>query len=301
MGWTEVRDAIQGAVVRASGLAADKVIWKPLNAGSPPLNYVALGLSGLMTHGIDYILSSTDLGRPDGEQIKLEVKGDREVILEIECFTASTADSSDALALAEKIRTSFTLPSIQALLDAADVSPFDFPPVDYAPDVPNTTFRGRSMARIHCYVPPEAVFEYTTWIESVSGIVTVSGSTPDPKYVAFDTGEPDDQVLFGVAIDPGSYDTAFLETIAGQGSATAYSPARHVDFEAGAGEYCFYIVPASFPAVAATTTANGSVAGFSIVATVNRILNPTTLLPYVILRSDVAGLGTWGVDFAEAP
>lgn len=181
MGWTEIHNAVRAAVVLASGYPAGKVIWKAQNANAPVLDYIALKFNTPRSIGQDYVKSSYDGTRPPGQEIELTTAGFREVSLELECFTSSTTDANDAMAILDAVRTAMILPSVQAAMDAAEVSPFDTSAtIAYAPDVPTANFRGRATHSIRCYVPAPLVSEYTTYISTLSGTVTASGGPNGP-------------------------------------------------------------------------------------------------------------------------
>ncbi len=180
MGWTEIHDAVQAAVVIATGFSPGRVIWKYQNANAPALDYVAMRFSVGRTIGQDYRKYDLDLARPPGQEFRIQVVGTREVVLEVEAFTTSTADSADAMSVAEKVKSSLLLTSVSDLLDAVELSPFDPGEVNYIPDVPSTTFRGRATLSIRCYVPAVRVSEFAGYIATVQGTITVSGGRRGP-------------------------------------------------------------------------------------------------------------------------
>ena len=176
MGWTEIHNAVQAAVVRASGLPTGRVIWKYQNANAPVLDYIAMRFSSVKSKGLDYIKTDLDLLRPAGQEYKLSVKGTRETTLEVEAFTATTADSADALGLAELVKSALLLPSVRNLLTAVELSPFDPSDVNYIPDVPSIGFRGRATLSIRCYVPAVLAAEFVGYIATFQGTVTIKGA-----------------------------------------------------------------------------------------------------------------------------
>jgi hypothetical protein len=195
MSWAAVRDAIQGVIVTASGLAASQVIWQYQSANEPPMDdahgnaYIALSLSSPIGIGIDGIVATTDLSRPAGQEIKLAVNGVREITLTIEVYTnavVSSAIEADALEIAERIRTSFTLPSIMDALAAVQVATFDTQqPVQYVPAVVAVAFRGRAVYEVRCYLPAPAVADYIGYIAKATGTITAHGSNVDPLVIPY--------------------------------------------------------------------------------------------------------------------
>jgi hypothetical protein len=193
MSWDDVGDAIQAAIVRASGLGAGQVIWKGQNRSQLATDYVTLQLGGPITLGIDYIQTSTDLSRPAGQEIELRARGRREYPLEVECFTtqAISARSNSALELCSRLLLALTLPSVRAILTAQDVSPFDPGTPQWIPDVPSTRFRGRAVATVRCYMPPPTAVEYVGYIERMSGTVTMHGGVNGDSVQSFDSDAAD--------------------------------------------------------------------------------------------------------------
>ncbi len=55
MSWDDVRDAMQAAIVTASGLPSGQVIWGFQDANEPPMNYVSMQLGPTSTMGIDWV------------------------------------------------------------------------------------------------------------------------------------------------------------------------------------------------------------------------------------------------------
>ncbi len=176
MGWRQLQDGIQAAIVKASGLADDRVIWAYQDAGQQPLTYVSVAISSSLNPGQDGLLSSYDANRPAGQEIKLQVVGYREITIALEVFTAAVADDDDAENVAEKIRTSLLLPSVRDLLTAVAVSPIDTGPVQYAPAIVAAGFRGRATLDIRANAPAPDVFDLTGYIATVTGTIT----THDP-------------------------------------------------------------------------------------------------------------------------
>jgi hypothetical protein len=181
MSWADTRKAIQDAIVAASGLTDGKVIWEYQGTNQPALPYVALSLTPLTVVGMDSVTTDYDAGRDPGAEIALTVTGTREVGLEVSCYTAPVAGNSDALALAERIRTALILPTVSDLMAAQGVSAFDFGSVNYVPAVVSAGFRGRAVQTIRCYMPAQTVVEYVGYIAKVSGKATVTGGQTSPQ------------------------------------------------------------------------------------------------------------------------
>lgn len=186
MNWDDVGDAIQAAIARSSGVTT---VWKHQDRNAPALPYVAISLGTVITLGIDDLQKTFDDTRPRGMEVKAEVRGVREVPLEIECFTteAVSGRSGSALALCSRTVTGLVLPSVREIMAAQNVSPFDPGGPRWIPDVPSTHFRGRAVATVRCYMPPPSVFEYYGYIERISGTVTMHGGAGGDQSQDFDT------------------------------------------------------------------------------------------------------------------
>lgn len=180
MNWDDVGDAIQQAVSLSSGVTT---VWKYQNMNAPALPYVAISIGSMLALGIDYTRASFDITRPNGQEFKFEVKGIREIALEIEAFTASSVAGRQAAALALCSQTcqGLLLTNPNSILAAQAVAPFDFGPVQWVPDVVGVGFRGRAHATVRCYARPPTVVEYAGYIARVTGQVNVFGMTSSPS------------------------------------------------------------------------------------------------------------------------
>jgi hypothetical protein len=181
--WPEVRTALQDAVVTASGLAGGKVIWAGQDGNAPSLPYVTLSITSVLTVGQDSIRDDTDLSRPAGQEVELEVLGVRELALSIVAFTAAPVASTgvqDAAALADKIRSRLTFESVRLALCAKSISIFDLGPVQPLPILVANSHRGRASLDVRCYVsiPGEAgeLSEYVSYIDTVNGEIEAANT-----------------------------------------------------------------------------------------------------------------------------
>jgi hypothetical protein len=185
-GWTKTQDAITQAVILASGLDESRVIWAHLNKNAPKDAYIDMSLAGSENPGQDGVATTTDLARPPGKEVKIEVYGFRETNLQIEVFTDAVVTDDDlgldAHALAEKMRSAFSLPSVNDRALDAGVSFFDISgPISYQPTIVRAGFRGRAIWNVRCFIPAIAAWEYTTYIEHVRGTVTARNGVVDAE------------------------------------------------------------------------------------------------------------------------
>jgi hypothetical protein len=175
MSWEDIEDGVHQAIVLASQLEAQQVLWSHQNVNEPTEDYVSMSFGGEFTIGVDRVKTTTDLTRPDGQEIKQEIKGVREVPLELQVFTTSIVGNNAARRLAEKIRTKLRLPTVRYEFQKVGLSPFDPGPVNWIPDIPRAKFRGRAACTVRCYVPVSDCMEYVGYIARVTGTVRAHG------------------------------------------------------------------------------------------------------------------------------
>jgi hypothetical protein len=190
MSWEDIEDAMHAAVVKASGFSEDQVAWSYQNVNEPTLPHIIITFGGEIVIGIDRVSATTDLSRANEQEVKLEVRGVREVPFEIECFTPETSGSAAARRVAELIRSRMRLTDIRYPLRNVGLCPFDSSQVGWIPDIPSAKFRGRATCTLRCYVPVTDCIEYVGYIARVKGTVTVLGLSGTYGYsgINFDTG-----------------------------------------------------------------------------------------------------------------
>lgn len=187
MSWVAVRDAVVVAIQSVSGYDPDRVLWAYETKNQPQVDYVSLAFTSSLNPGQDGITSSTDLTRPAGKEIKLQLVGFREAVLQIEVYTASVVDSvdtgRDALDVLEQIRSGLQFDNVrEQLAAAAGVTPFDtMGQINYVPTIVSIGFRGKAVLDVRCFVPAEALAQYTGYIGSAGGTATIHGGNQDPE------------------------------------------------------------------------------------------------------------------------
>lgn len=94
MGWGEVQDAIQQAIVTASGLAASRVIWGFQDTNQPALSYVSINVPVLMTIGLDWLekIVLPDWIATHAYAVGAEIVNDS--LKRYQCITAGTSAAS---------------------------------------------------------------------------------------------------------------------------------------------------------------------------------------------------------------
>lgn len=122
--------------------------------------------------------------QPPGQEIELAVRGNREVTLTIEVYTAEVTTGAAAIAVAEQIRSSLVLPSIRGALGAAGVVPFDPQVAQFMPSIVSVGFRGRAVLPIRCYIPAPSAAELTGFIERMNGTATNTDDGSQTSWTA---------------------------------------------------------------------------------------------------------------------
>lgn len=219
MSWDDVGNALVAGVKAAANLPDSRVIWKQQNYNAPPHSYITLAMPSILEKGQDWIEENTDITRPRGQEVEIRVKGIREVPLELELFTDEGVAGGGHSAIVKMVDLTarFKLPSVREIFSAQGISLFDVGKINWIPDVPGTTFRGRAVCTIRMYLPLPSVAEYVGFIERVIGSFVSEGAqtieTPfDTAASAMvapgteDTGAPVTIVSFALA--PASYTTS---------------------------------------------------------------------------------------------
>lgn len=190
LNFTTFEKALQDAVVLASGLADGKVIWARQDGTRPAAPYVTLDLTSFSVIGIDGTRHDYDAEADPGAEITLKHGGMREFGLAVVVFYG-TLGAAGAMALAETIRTSLSKVSVREVLDAANVSIFDFGRVLNLTQVVNTVYEGRAVFELRGYTTQEVTetigyiqsAEIEGTISTVTTVETVDIGSPPPSGV----------------------------------------------------------------------------------------------------------------------
>ena len=168
--WADVANALQAAVVKATGLAADHVVWRSQDANQPTLSYIDLAVLSTEEVGEPWVDDDYDPDAVPGAEVTLTAKSETVMQLQVEVFTAlSTPDDAAALALANRVRVGLRLPSIRDALYAVGVIVVDAAQVQFVPAIVAAGFRGRATFDARVSMPSVTASETTTFIETVSG------------------------------------------------------------------------------------------------------------------------------------
>lgn len=174
--WVQIEQAVQQVLATATGIP---VIWSNQNADAPALDYVRISFGAAIPVFTDWPVESLRSGSPPaGQEVAQAVMGTRELPLVVECFTAATVEETGkatALSVVDTAVARLRLPEARTALAAVGLTPFAPGATTWIPDVVATGFRGRALCEVRCYLPARAVEEYTTYIASIAGAVTVKG------------------------------------------------------------------------------------------------------------------------------
>jgi hypothetical protein len=189
--WEDIEDRIHEAVVRATGFADDRVVWKWQDADAPALDYATVDLGVPVAVGEDRIRYQTDLTRPQGQEVKQTIRGTREVALELEVFCSAPRGNNSAKAVMARTQMALRIPSIKHLLRLGGLSVFDLGVPGYVNDIPTVNFRGRATCSMRCYVVLPEVVEYCGYIARVRGTVRAQPAWTGVSGIArtFDTND----------------------------------------------------------------------------------------------------------------
>ena len=176
--WSALQDAIFAWAVAASGYPSDRVIWRDQDGFAPLGDYLILSILGSDTVEGPLAHYRTDPLKPPGQEVILTVGGTRSVLIEAQVLTSQTITATDALAVAEKMRTRTALPSVRDILLSAGISPFDAGSVQQVNQVRSTSFVGRAVYQFRAYLA-DLVEDRLTYIQKVQATETNSGMVVD--------------------------------------------------------------------------------------------------------------------------
>lgn len=166
-------DALRQWVLISSGLAASNVYFSDQDVKRAPGPYVTLRPGSLMPRGVDALERDFDANRV-GQEIQTTIVGEREFMLLVAVWNAPTTsrDGLSAMALAEQIRTSLRLPSIRRRINRGGVGVLNTSTIRNLSVELGSAFEGRANFEVRSIVH-STVFEFVTWIERVSGIISI--------------------------------------------------------------------------------------------------------------------------------
>lgn len=166
-----VENALRAWVKTASGYPDARLFYNDQKIERPADPYFTIRLDALVPFGaVDAVRDDYDALRPVGQEMQLQVVGERTVTVRLQVFNAATTGAGSAMSLMSAVQLAIGLPTIRETLNVAGVSPFDIGSVDNLGALLGTTFDGRAALSVRCYIR-ETLSEYTTWIEKVQGTI----------------------------------------------------------------------------------------------------------------------------------
>lgn len=166
-----LEDAIWTWVHTGSGLAADHVIWSdrgPIPAGT----YIELRLKGSKRVSSDWLLSE----RTNDNRIIHHARGTRNPTLELTCFAGATVGSNRCEAILDRVLTSYSLPTVAAVLKAGQVGVGTIGPIRTVDGMRGQMFDPRAIVEVTLHTMTD-VSEEGHSIERVSAAVQTQGGT----------------------------------------------------------------------------------------------------------------------------
>lgn len=185
MNISDVRKVIVAAIEEATGLDSGKVVWSDQDTNQVNLPYCALTLSGLSSPSLAGVVSSTDLTRPAGKEIQLQVIGYEEGSLGLEVYTDATVDSPDqgasALGILYAARAALYLPGVTDRVNSKGIAFFDLTgQIDYRPEIVSVGFRGRATWDVRVRIPIAHARELTGYIETANMTASIDDASGLP-------------------------------------------------------------------------------------------------------------------------
>lgn len=174
---TTIEDALQAAVVAASGIAADRVRWAEQNLGRPDTRgpWISMRLLSLVESGPPWV----DIVRQGGNILhtaRCALVGS----VSLQCFEGAASGTSSAIAILERVRAKLVLPSIADVLAAANVA--------ITGRGPTTSTAGQiSAAAIEPRAMLELRFTGASEVTEVGGYIETADLNRDFPIVAGDT------------------------------------------------------------------------------------------------------------------
>jgi len=165
MNETAMQTALRTWVRLASKLDDSKIVWSEQDIPRLATPYITMRMGDLVPLGsTDEVNHTYDATQPNGQEIEIEIKGQRSFALSLQCF--GDGPNQSARQILSNVQTALGLPSVMGILEAAGLSSYDKTPIQNVTALLETAFEPRAVTSIYFYCS-EAVSERTTYIESV--------------------------------------------------------------------------------------------------------------------------------------
>ena len=167
--WTTIEDAIYDWFSEQSGVP---VVWGNQDSPQPqPYPFGALtiiaGPNQVSVAGNDELRTSTDLGQPDGEEVRLEFGGQRDMTVSCQIFTKPPESHNPAVharAILSRVQSSLAAPSVLSTLLASGLAVIRQGDVDDLSELIEDTWIGRANLDVQ-FGLASGSFERTGYIE----------------------------------------------------------------------------------------------------------------------------------------
>ncbi len=180
-----LEDAIRAWVKTATGFSDGQVYFANQNGSQPAaLPYITILISGSMRAlgAYDEQTRSTDLSKPNGQEITLAVTGQRDLLVSIQAFAENTvsyaglelpialpgSEGLTAVELLTRVQTALSLESVRQSLNDANLAPYDIGEILRVDAIIETFFEGRAVLNVRMYSTDQQS-ESTGYIKEVQG------------------------------------------------------------------------------------------------------------------------------------
>jgi hypothetical protein len=165
--WEEAEDIIRAWVMAGTGYASERVWWADQKIPQGATDFAVIRFGGTIPLGaFDAHSEYTDLGADAGGEIEIRTRGDREVTVGIQIFTAAVVGNECARAKAIRLQALLGLPSIREPMVAAGVSPFDTGQIQNLSGLIGGDYAGRASLDCRFYIT-ETVSDYVGYISEI--------------------------------------------------------------------------------------------------------------------------------------
>lgn len=161
--WAAVEDAVHDWVSSVTGIP---VIWADQNARPPPGDYITMRLRGPRKLGaFDAVAHFFNPEGGPGEQLEYASRGERELTLSLQAFSATTNRTAAARVHLAKLQGVMDMPSTRARFEAVRLVLIDASEVLNVSTLAEADIQGRAAmdVRIRC---SDSESEWGEWIET---------------------------------------------------------------------------------------------------------------------------------------
>lgn len=164
MNLTAIEDALQAAVVSASGVAGDRVRWTAQSRDVPATagDLIILALREDSASGPEHTVADAAVPTP-GAEIVMSSTEQVDATLTLDCYSMTP---NGAMARLWACRRGLWKYSITAALDAAGIAPIEFSTPQHLPTILETEYRDRAWGDLRIRIA-DGVSEVATYIETV--------------------------------------------------------------------------------------------------------------------------------------